>query len=287
MIRRPFVLAAACLLAGIAPTPVLADNPPAWTEPYAPFHVAGPIYYVGSKGLAAYLIRTPDGAILLDGTMPENVAMVEANIRALGLKLSDVKILITSHAHFDHAGGLAGLKRDTGAKLAAMREDVWALENGRHFGDANYVGTFPAVKVDRVLHDGDTVALGGVTMTAVLTPGHTAGCTTWTMTIRVKGTRRAVAFPCSMTVAGARLVGNRAYPGIVADFRRSFARLGAMHPDIVLTAHPEFAHVLERKGSDYVDRTILPGLVTDARRNFDAELARQQAAAAAKLPAAM
>ena len=136
-----------------------ASDPPEWTRPTAPFRIAGNIYYVGTEGLAAYLITTPKGAILLDGTMEENVPAIEANIRTLGVKLSDVKILLNSHAHFDHAGGLAALKRDTGATMMAMAGDRWALEHGTHFGLTTYPrGTFPAVKVDHVLHDGEVVA---------------------------------------------------------------------------------------------------------------------------------
>lgn len=275
MIRKLLAALAAFALIGAAP----ATDPATWTQPNPPFRIAGNIYYVGSKGLAAYLITTPRGAILLDGTMPQNVAMVEGNIRALGVKLSDVKILILSHAHFDHAGGLAGIRRDTGAKLAVMAEDVHALETGRHDGEQNYVGTFPPVTVDRVLHDGDTVALGGTMLTALRTPGHTRGCTTWTMTLRLNGGPRAVVFPCSLSVAGNRLVGNRTDPDIVDQYRGSFARLATMKADIVLPAHPEFADVLGRRGTNYLAPGLLAKMVADARTAFDAELARQQAAA--------
>lgn len=257
-----------------------ASDPPEWTQPTRPFRITENIYYVGTNGLAAYLIATPKGAILLDGTMEENVPAIEANITALGFKLSDVKILLNSHAHFDHAGGLAALKRDTGAKLAAMTGDVWALEHGKHFGLTSYPrGTFPAVKVDRALRDGDVVPLGGVRMTAVATPGHTSGCTTWMLPIMQKARRVKVVFPCSMTVAGNRLFGNTEYPAIVRDFRRSFDRIGALKADIVLTAHPEAADVLTRKGTDYRAPGLLRTLVAEARAAFAVELAKQRAAA--------
>ena len=260
-----------------------ASDPPEWTQPTAPFRIAGNIYYVGTKGLAAYLIATPRGAILLDGTMAANARVIEANITALGIKLSDIKILLNSHAHFDHAGGLATLKRDSGAKVAAMAGDVWALEHGRHFGLTSYPrGTFPAVKVDRVLQDGDVVRLGDVRMTAVATPGHTSGCTTWVMPLRLVGGVKTVVFPCSITVAGNRLVRNSEYPGIVRDFERSFVRLGAMQADIVLTAHPEAADVLARRGTAYLAPALLPKIVREARAAFAVELTRQRAAANAK-----
>lgn len=276
MIAKVFGVAVAALaLTAAAP----ADDPPAWTQPTAPFRIAGNIYYVGTKGLASYLIVTPKGLILLDATMEQNVPAIEANIRALGFKPSDIKVLLNSHAHFDHAGGLAAMKRDTGAELDAMEGDVWALENGRHFGDQNYVGTFPPVKVDRQLKDGDKVTLGGVTMTAILTAGHTRGCTTWTMTVKLKAGVKDVVFPCSLSVAGNKLYGNKAYPGIVTDYRASFKRMAAMRADIVLPAHPELAGVLERQGKNRIAPDLLPKMVADAEAAFDTELRKQQAIA--------
>lgn len=257
-----------------------SDDPPAWTQRTAPFRIAGNIYYVGTAGLASYLIVTPKGLILLDATMEENVPAIEANIKALGFKLSDIKILLNSHAHFDHAGGFAAMKRDTGAKLDAMEQDVWALENGKHFGDQNYVGTFPPVKVDRRLKDGDKVTLGGVTMTALLTAGHTSGCTTWTTTVKLKAGVKSVVFPCSLSVAGNKLYGNKTYPGIVSDYRASFKRLGAMKADIVLTAHPELSDVMQRKASGkWLTPDLLPKMVAESKAAFDKELLKQQAIA--------
>lgn len=275
MIKLLGAAVAAIALASAAP----AADPANWTQPTAPFRIAGNIYYVGTKGLAAYLIGTPDGLILLDATMEQNVPAIEANIKALGFKLSDVKILLNSHAHFDHAGGLAAMKRDTGATLEAMDGDVWALENGKHFGDQNYVGTFAPVKVDRVLKDGDTVKLGGVTMTAVLTAGHTRGCTTWTTTVKLKIGVKNVIFPCSLSVAGNVLFGNKAYPGIVDDYRASFKRMAAMKADIVLPAHPELANVLGRQGRDRLTPDLLPKMVADAQAAFETEFRKQSAIA--------
>lgn len=285
MIRALTLALLAWLVAPFAAPASAAADPPEWTRPIAPFHIAGPIHYVGTEGLAAYLVTTPQGAILLDGTLDRNVPAIEANIRALGLKLSDVKILLVSHAHFDHAGGLARLKRDTGARLYALAGDRWALEHGRHFGLTSYPrGTFPPVHVDRVLQDGAVVTLGGVHMTAIATPGHTSGCTTWVLPLRLSGVDRTVVFPCSLSVAGNRLVGNTEYPAIVRDFRHSFDRVGALKADIVLTAHPEIAGVLARRGTDYLAPDLLPRLVAEARVAFAAELARQQAAAPQRRP---
>lgn len=275
MIAKLFAALSALVLIGAAP----ANDPPAWTRPIAPFHIVGNVYYVGSEGLAAYLITTPKGAILLDGTMEANVPAIEANIKSLGIKLSDVKILLNSHAHFDHADGLAHLKRDTGATMMAMKGDVWALENGKHFGDQNYVGTFAPVKVDRVLTDGAKVTLGGVTMTALATPGHTAGCTTWVLPVRVKAGVKTAVFPCSLTVAGNKLVGNRQYPGIVADFRATFDRMAKLKADVVLPAHPEQAQVTTRKGDEFLQPALLPKLVADARVAFEKQWLKESATA--------
>lgn len=257
------------------------QDPPAWTRPTAPFHVVGNIWYVGTEGLAAYAIKTRGGTMLLDATMDENVPAILANLRAIGVAPGDVKTILVSHAHFDHAAGDAAMKRATGATLLAGARDVAALESGDPPGETLYPAVrFPAVKVDREVRDGDRVVLGETVMTAVATAGHTPGCTTWTMRTVETGRRLAVVFPCSISVAGNRLVGNARYPGIVADFRRSFARLGALKADVVLPAHPEIADVMPRKaaggGLRFVDASVLGRLVAKARVAFDADLARQR-----------
>lgn len=288
--RRGVLALVAALGAAILSAPhagaVSASQHPAWTRPVAPFRVVGDVYYVGTEGLAAYLIVSPKGDVLLDGTLPENAPLIERNIEKLGFRVTDVKVLVNSHAHFDHAGGLARLKRDSGARLWASAGDRWALEHGRHRGDDDYGGgRFPPVAVDHVVGDGETVRLAGIALTAVLTPGHTPGCTTWSLPVRDGGRSLQVVFPCSTSVAGNILVGNRAYPTIVADYRSSFARLAALKADVVLTNHPELADVLGREkrrraGSTdaFVDPGQLSRLVEESRRNFEAELAKQQAA---------
>ncbi|WP_258157866.1 subclass B3 metallo-beta-lactamase [Rhizobium sp. TH2] len=261
-----------------------AAQPAAWTKPTKPFKILDNIYYVGTEGLASYLIVSDQGAILLDGTLAENAGHIEKNIRALGFELSDVKIILNSHAHFDHAAGIAQLKQDTGAKVMAMQADRSALENGKQEGDTNYGGaTFPAVKVDRVLNDGDVVTLGKVNMVAIATPGHTKGCTTWQTAATDNGVSRRVVFPCSITVAGNILVGNKGYPGIVEDFRRSFERMASLEADIVLPAHPEFAGVFQREAKQeagdkdaYVDTELLPRLVKKSKIAFEKELKAAQ-----------
>lgn len=283
-LRRASLAIAALLLAGSAARAGL--DPPEWTQPQPPFHVVGGIYYVGSKGLAAYLIRTSDGLVLLDGTMEENVPMIERNIAALGFHMRDVKLLINSHAHFDHAAGLAQLKADSGARLAASAGDRGALESGTPPSVVSYgVVKFPPVKVDTVLADGVPVTLGDMALTPILTQGHTPGCTSWSTTVRERGHSYAVVFPCSFTVAGNRLIGNTGYPGIAADYRATFARLQKLHADIVLTPHPEQADVLGRHARQaagdaqaFVVPDLLPKLAGSAQAAFEAELAKQTAA---------
>ncbi|WP_258043092.1 subclass B3 metallo-beta-lactamase [Sphingomonas sp. NBWT7] len=267
------------LLASLLGAPATAQpDPPAWTRPIAPFNLLGPIDYVGTEGLAAYLIRTPAGAILIDAPMAENAAAVERAIAARGVKLADVKLILLSHAHFDHAGGLAALKRATGARLIVGAGDADAVSTGVPPGETSYgVIRFPPANVDRAIRDGGRVALGGVTLTAIATPGHTPGCTSWTMRLQHRGKPLEVLFACSVTVAGNKLVGNRRYPGIAADFARSFDRLGALKPDVVLPFHPETVDLIGRaKRRALVDRSILPKLVADARTAFAADLAKQR-----------
>ena len=276
-------LIGALAIAASAPLLLGAADPPAWTRPQAPFPIAGPITYVGSEGIAAYLIKTSAGAILIDGTLAENATMVEHNIAAAGVRPRDVKLILVTHAHFDHAAGVAALKRATGARVVAGVGDVRALETGVPPGETSYgMVRFPAVHVDRGVRDGDKVTLGNVTLTARATPGHTPGCTTWTMRIPAKPRALDVVFPCSVSVAGNRLIGNRAYPGIVADYRRSIAMLGTLHADIVLPSHPELADVIARgkryKAGDataFVDPGLLSKIVAKARTAFDADLAKQ------------
>lgn len=214
----------------------------AMKKPFPPFHIIGNIYYVGSQGLACYIIRTKRGEILLDTGYPDMAGQIEANIQKLGFKLSDVKILINSHAHIDHGGGMAALKSATGAKLAAMAEDAPYFESGGHhdvlFGDRNL---FPPVKVDRILQDGDTVKLGGVILTAHLTPGHTPGNTTWTMDTKDRGkTYHVVFFGIVTPFPNTNLRGNPNYPNMKADWDRTMRVLPTLKCDVFLASNGSF-----------------------------------------------
>lgn len=273
---------ARAMIAGLAlpaiATPATAQqNPPAWTRPTRPFHIVGPIWYVGTQGLAAYLIKTRDGAIVIDGTLEQNVPAIRRNIAAAGVPIRQVKQLLLTHAHFDHAAGLAGLRRVSGARVVVGARESEAVRTGTPPGETSYgVIRFPAVPVDRAIRDGESVSLGGVTLTAVATPGHTPGCTSWTMRVVERGRPLRVVFPCSVTVAGNLLFANRAYPRIADDFRASFARLAALPADVVLPAHPEAADVLERgRTGNWVAPGLLRQIVLKARDDFDRELIRQ------------
>lgn len=266
------------------------DEDPTFSAPAAPYRIAANLYAVGTKGIGCYLLTTPKGHILIDGSTQAGATIIENNIRKLGFKLQDIKVLLATHAHFDHVGGLAKLKLDTGAKFFAMKEDVWSLEHGQHDSDTNYgPASYPPIKVDRILKDGSKVGLGGLTLVAHHIPGHTKGCTSWTMSLRdpsIEGGKRlSVMFFGSATVAGNILVGNRAYPGIASDFRRSFRKLRTFHPDIFLANHPSFADMDEKKArldagqvDAFVDRKGFPQLVEELRLAFEKEFARQKKA---------
>jgi len=258
-----------------------AEDPPEWSTPVKPFQIAGNVYYVGTKGLAAYLIVSEQGAILLEGTTTENAPLIERNIEAVGVPLHAVKRLISDHAHEDHVGALAQIKRDTGAEFVASAGDKWALEHGSVRGDTNYKPKpFAPIKVDRVVGDGETIQLGDVILTAHLTPGHTPGCTSWSTTVQDQGRPLNVLFLCSITVAGNILVGNHAYPEIASDYRATFRKLKTMKADILLPSHPDMADVIEREArreagetDAFIDPQALPSLVADLSAAFETALA--------------
>lgn len=217
-----------------------ADQRATWNRPVKPFKILGNIYFVGAH-VSSFYIQTPAGAILLDGGLPETAPLIEKNIAELGFSIKAVKFLLNSHAHYDHSGGLAELKKLSGAGMIASAGDAAVLNTGH----GQFQG-FPPVHVDRVVKDGDTVKLGGVTLTAHVTPGHTPGCTTWTMPATDAGKTYQVVFYCSTSVVD-KLVDNAAYPNIAADYERSFALLKKMPCDVFLAPHAEFFHLDEKR----------------------------------------
>ncbi|BCS34815.2 HARLDQ motif MBL-fold protein [Luteitalea sp. TBR-22] len=227
------------------------DDPDGWKRPTEPVRIAGPIHYVGTFGLASYLLATPEGHILIDGGLPGHEGLILQSIERLGFKPRDVKVLLTTQAHFDHVGTLAALKQATGARVVVMRGDEGILASGGRTDylmgrDAAY--QFPPVTADEVIGDGHVLRLGDVSLTARHTPGHTPGTTTWTTTVNEAGRSLRVAFAGSTFVnPGTRLVKNPSYPGIEADYRRSFALLESLPVDIFLGAHAQGFGFHERR----------------------------------------
>jgi metallo-beta-lactamase class B len=254
----------------------------AWNEPFEPFRVLGNVYYVGALGVSAYFIQTPAGAILLDGGLQETAPLIEKNIATLGFRLKDVKVLLNSHAHFDHAGGLAALQKASGGKLVASQGDAPVLRAGS--------SRQPPVRVDRVIADGDTVELGGTVLTAHVTPGHTQGCTTWTTTVVEAGRRHPVVFHCSTSVVD-QLLNNPRYPSIVADYERSFAALRALPCDVFLAPHGDFFQLTAKRAkmtsgapNPFIDPSELGRFVDRSEQAFREALAKERAQLAPAAP---
>jgi len=247
--RRRTIIISIALSIIITLIVVVSTAPPAyvqndWTEPFPAFRIAGNLYYVGSRGLASYLIATPEGHILINSDLEANVPMLRTSVESLGFKFSDIKILLISHAHYDHCAGSAAIKQLTGAKYMVMEGDVDVVESGGK-SDFQYgndpTQLYPPTKVDRVLHDGDHVKLGDATLTARLTPGHTKGCTTWTMRVYDGWRLQDVVIVGSPNVnPGYKLVGNTAYPHITEDFEKTFRVLKSLPVDYFLGAHGSY-----------------------------------------------
>lgn len=266
-----------------------AASDPDWTRPFPPFRIAGNLYYVGSADLASYLVVTPKGLILINSSLESSVPLIRKSVEQLGFRFSDIKILLISHAHSDHCGGSAEIIRLTGAKYFVMDADVPVVESGGR-KDFQYGAEpdqhYPAAHVDRVLHDGDTVALGGAVLTAHLTAGHTKGTTTWTMDERENGRLLHVVIVGSPNVnPGYRLVHNTAYPQIASDYEHEFAVLESLPCDIFLGAHGGYFDLKEKyarwKSGDkdaFVDPAGYKAYVADRKEAFQAELSKQMAA---------
>ena len=265
---------------------------PGWTKPFPPFKIAGNLYYVGSEDLASYLIATPDGLILINSSLESSVPLIRTSIETLGFHFKDIKILLISHAHYDHCAGSAKIVQLTGAKYEVMDADVSVIESGGKT-DFNYgpdpSQRYPAAHVDRILHDGSTVRLGGTVLTAHLTPGHTKGTTTWTMDepgiAKIDNGRplHAVIIGSPNVNAGYKLVGNKAFPGIAAAYKRTFQVLNALPCDIFLGAHGGYFGLTEKyprwKAGDhdaFIDPAGYKAYVTERQQAFEAELKLQQ-----------
>lgn len=263
---------------------------PSWTRPFPPFRIAGNLFYVGSEDLAAYLITTPQGDILINSNLESSPTQIKRSVEALGFHFADIKILLISHGHYDHCAGSAQVKKMTGAQYFVMDADVPVVESGGR-NDFHYASDksmwFPPTHVDRVLHDGDTVRLGGAVLTAHLTAGHTKGTTTWTMDEIEAGKTLHVVIVGSPNVnPGYKLVDNKAYPHIAADFRRQFQTLKSLPCDIFLGAHGGYFGLKQKyqrwKSGDrraFIDPEGYKRYIADREQAFETELERQSATA--------
>ena len=291
--KIPMILRAGLVALAFLFTPTTAANAQGsspeqraqWNQPIAPFRILGNVYYVGTAHIAAYLLTDSAGHVLIDGGMEESAPQIAANIRRLGFRVEDVRLLLINHAHWDHAGGLAELKRLSGARLAASTADSGDLERGSN-ADRDDLAPFAPVAVDRHVEDGDSLRQGAIEITAHLTPGHTAGCTTWTTRTREGESGYEVMFACSLSVAGRRLVGDDRYPGAAGDFEASFARLRAIPADVFLGFHDsQFDFEAKRRrlfaGSAraFVDPFEAGRRIDAAEADFRRELERQRTGA--------
>jgi metallo-beta-lactamase class B len=267
---------------------IAAQNPPSWTRQFPPHHIAGNLYYVGSEDLASYLIVTPQGHILINSSFEENVPLIEKSVAQLGFRFSDIKILLISHAHNDHCAGAALVKKLTRAEYFVMDADVPVVESGGK-EDFQYGAQpemrFPPMKVDRVLHDGDTVKLGDTVLTAHLTAGHTKGTTTWTLDETESGRALHVVIIGSPNVnPGYKLANNKTYPQIASDYAHGFQVLKSLPCDVFLGAHGSYYGLKEKyelwqRGdhSAFIDPVGYKSYIADRERAFDADLKRQEA----------
>ena len=253
-------------------------------QPVPPFRIAGNLYYVGAKEVCSFLITTPQGHIILDSGFAETAPQIERNLAQLGFKIEDVRILLNSHAHLDHAGGLAELKQKSCAKFIGNAGDAELLRNGGH-GDFRFGDTllFPPVQPDQIIHDGESIQLGEQVMTAHSTPGHTKGNTTWTTKIRDGEKNYNVVFVGSQSALDYKFVGQESYPGIRADFEKSFAVLKSLPCDIFLGSHGSFFHFLEKRDrllggetNAFVDPDGYKRYLAESEKDFRDKLAKQE-----------
>jgi metallo-beta-lactamase class B len=278
-----------------------AQTNPEWTTPLPPFQIADNLYYVGSQDLAAYLVTTPAGNILINANLETSPPQIRASVEKLGFQWADTKILLNSQAHFDHVAGAAQILRETGAKNMVMEDDADLVESG---GRADFlfgmkaVPAFAPARVDRILKDGDTVELGGVTLTAHKTAGHTRGCTTWTLPVHLPGEpanrlRNVVIVGGVMFWSDFRLLDagdqKASYPGIAEDFARTFRVLQSLPCDIFLGAHGSYFGLksklprLEKEGPQvFLDAAGYKAFVAKGQAAFEAALKKEQETAGAR-----
>ena len=275
--------------------PALAQINPAWTTPLPPFQIADNLYYVGSEDLAAYLVTTPAGNILINANLETSPPLIRASIETLGFRWADTKILLDGQAHYDHMGGAAEILRATHAKNMVMEDDAEVVESGGRtdfLAASGSVPPYPPAHVDRVLHDGDTVVLGGITLTAHKTAGHTRGCTTWTFPVHLPS-EPAERVRNVVIVGGVSFWSDfhftdrpgqpASYPGIAQDFAATFRVLRSLPCDIFLGAHGGYFRLkaklprLAQNGPQvFLDAAGYQAFVTRNEADFEAAMRKEQ-----------
>lgn len=249
--------------------PVLAGNPPEWSRPVPPFHIAGPVFFVGTEELGCYLIKGSRGDILLNTGLADSPPLIVASLRALGVDPKDIKILLTNQAHLDHVGGFAEMQKLTGAMVYATAGDAPLMESGGAADPAD-IGRYAPVKVDRVLKDGETIRLGELSLKVIPTPGHTPGSVSYELSFQENGRARRMLFVNLPTVV--MPLKSPRYPGIAADLRASFARLKALHPDLWLAAHVSQCGLVEKaKTGTFSDPEGYRKAIADCEAEFESK----------------
>jgi metallo-beta-lactamase class B len=234
--------------------PITCDMCAEWDQAQAPFRIYGNTYYVGVAGLSAILVTGPQGHVLIDGDLPQSAPLIRANVEALGFKVSDIKWILNSHAHFDHASGIAAMQQASGAQVAASESGAKALQAGGvgeddpQFEAAKPMRYAPVAKV-RVVQDGEEIVLGPLHVQAIMTPGHTPGSTSWTWTSCEANDCKQVVYSDSLSALALgdfRFSGGNGRADISSSFANSIERIGALKCDIVLSTHPDVTAIFDR-----------------------------------------
>lgn len=270
---------------------IKCGNCEAWNVPQAPFKIVGNTYYVGTKELSAMLVTTPKGHILLDGALPQSAALIEANIKALGFRIQDVKYILNSHAHWDHAGGIAALQKASGATVLASEWGARVLRAGTVEKDdpqydAKNVEHFPKVANVRAMRDNEVIKLGDAAVTALMTPGHTPGSTTWTWKECDGGRCYSVVYADSLTAVsrdGFRFTGGAGMPDISGSFRNTIERVGKLKCDVIVSTHPGFTDTQEKLASRTPEWNAFTNggceeYAAGSMKRFEERLAKERAA---------
>jgi metallo-beta-lactamase class B len=286
--KHSLVLGAVLLVPVAQPSPGLEPDPPkacsmceAWNRPREPFRLFGNSYYVGVAGLSSVLITSDEGHVLIDGALPQSAPLIDANIRAVGFRTADIRLILSSHEHYDHAGGIAALQRASGATVAASPLAARALESGGalpedpQFGFGVEANAFPRVDKVRVANDGETMRVGPLAVKAHFTPGHTPGATTWTWRSCEGAICRDLVYADSLTAVAAPGFQYSRDPALVATFRRSIATLEALPCDVLLSLHPEFVQIDEKLARRKTDPATNPLIDRQACRTYAAMATRR------------